>query len=76
MDPNIDPKKAKRILANRLSAAKSTLKKKIRAELVGARIENLLRERRGLEAEVVGLEMRFTAALQANAQLIEMMGRP
>ena len=58
--------------------AKSTLKKKIRAELVGARIENLLRERRGLEAEVVGLEMRFTAALQANAQLIEMieMGRP
>lgn len=73
MDPNIDPKKAKRILANRLSAAKSTLKKKVRAELLGSRIEKLLRERDGLEVEVAELEMRFTAALQVNAQLMDRM---
>ncbi len=76
MDPSIDPKKAKRILANRLSAAKSTLKKKIRAELLGTRIDDLLRARHGLEAEVAELEMKFTAALQANAQLMDMMRRP
>lgn len=73
MDPNIDPKKAKRILANRLSAAKSTLKKKIRVELLGSRIDGLLRERDGLEVEVAELEIRFTAALAANAQLMDMV---
>ena len=33
MDPSVDPKRAKRILANRLSAAKSKLKQKSQVQV-------------------------------------------
>ena len=69
MDPSIDPKKAKRILANRLSAAKSTLKKKQRMEVLTARIDALMQTRAVMESEVAELELRFCAEVQRNAEL-------
>ena len=55
MDPRIDPKKAKRILANRLSAAKSKLKQKSAAEGLKQRVEMLRLQREGLATEVSSL---------------------
>lgn len=73
MDPKIDPKKAKRILANRLSAAKSTLKKKLRIETLTNQIDALMQTRSVMESEVAELEMRFCAEVQRNAELKRLM---
>jgi hypothetical protein len=61
LDPRIDPKKAKRILANRLSAAKSKLKQKSQAEGMRQRVEMLRLQREGLATEVTTLEAACAA---------------
>ena len=69
MDPNIDPKKARRILANRLSAAKSTMKRKMRLEALQRRIQGLVEKRSELEREVAELELAFVRAVEVQVGL-------
>ena len=72
MDPNIDPKKAKRILANRLSAAKSKLKQKTAMENLKVRIQGLEQNKIELEHEIMQLLSAYQAELAMNGKLWEL----
>jgi len=52
LDPGIDPKRAKRILANRLSAARSKLKQKSHLEALRKKVDALAYHRACLAAEL------------------------
>ncbi|GFR48793.1 hypothetical protein Agub_g10741 [Astrephomene gubernaculifera] len=55
LDPSIDPRKARRILANRISAARSKLKQKLILEGLKARYQQLLSSKTEYQSELAEL---------------------
>lgn len=82
LDPNIDPRKARRILANRISAARSKLKQKLLLEGLKVRYDQLVsskeqysRELSELKRACRELEMRnkgLAGKLQSISQATEL----
>jgi multidrug efflux pump subunit AcrA (membrane-fusion protein) len=68
LDPDMDPRRARRIMANRQSAARSKLKQKVMMESLRATRE--LVERGGAAAEVAALREQVTT-LSARTQQLE-----
>jgi hypothetical protein len=69
LDPRIDAKKARRILANRLSAARSKLKQKSTMDALRQRVEGLALQRGTVAADIAALA-ESCAAAEAEAALL------
>lgn len=69
MDPNIDPKKARRILANRLSAAKSKMRQKSAIENLKAKMQSLENKRKSLMEEIALLKEKCEIEKAENIKL-------
>lgn len=69
LDPNIDPKRAKRILANRQSAAKSKQKQRLLGDTLKRQQESLLRQK-NRAAEEYKLLLRACEELEASNALL------
>ena len=69
LDPAIDPKRAKRILANRLSAARSKLKQKSHLEALRRKVDALAYHRACLAAELERARGAIARGAAENADL-------
>lgn len=69
LDPNVDPKKARRIVANRISAAKSKLKQKSEIEVLKAQLVEMTAQRDALRQQADSLQLHCQQLEDTNAQL-------
>ncbi|EIE21590.1 hypothetical protein COCSUDRAFT_66962 [Coccomyxa subellipsoidea C-169] len=69
LDPGIDPKRARRILANRLSAARSKMKQKSHVEALRRKVEILTFHKSNLAAEIEKLRAACNRRASHNSVL-------
>ncbi|KAK9908303.1 hypothetical protein WJX75_005720 [Coccomyxa subellipsoidea] len=69
LDPSVDPKRARRILANRLSAARSKMKQKSHVEALRRKVEILTFHKSNLAAEIEKLRAACNRRASHNSVL-------
>ncbi|KAK9800764.1 hypothetical protein WJX73_009280 [Symbiochloris irregularis] len=69
LDPAVDPKKARRILANRLSAARSKLKQRSQIDDLQKQIENLERDKEAMAEDMATMQAACNEQLQIGSSL-------
>lgn len=69
LDPTVDPKKARRIVANRISAAKSKLKQKSEIEVLRAQLSEVTGQRDALQQQVDAVQRHCQGLEDHNKQL-------
>lgn len=69
LDPTVDPKKARRIVANRISAAKSKLKQKSEIEVLKAQLSEMTAQRDTLQQQTDAMQRHCQGLEDHNKQL-------
>ncbi|WZN62765.1 BZIP domain-containing protein [Chloropicon roscoffensis] len=73
LDPNIDPKRAKRIIANRESAARSKAKQKEHLESLKNLHQSLTEQKSSIEKEIFSIHADSERMRSDNERLIQMI---